>query len=297
MSGQRAPASDVEVALDIRADLGEGPVWDGRIGSIVWVDIPRGKVLIFDPRCRSLREFDVGQPVGAVAPRVAGGYALAVRDGFATLDAATGAVELIAPVEQNDLKGRMNDGSCDLNGRFWAGTMAEEETPRAGSLYRLDPNGSVTRILGDVTISNGIDWSLDGRLMYYIDTATQGIDVFDFDAEGGAVSGRRQLIAVEPDAGAPDGLTVDAEGSLWVALWGGAAVRRYAPDGALDRVVGLPATLITSVAFGGDDLDELYVSSARAYLSAHEQAEQPHAGKLFRLDPGVRGRPANGFSG
>jgi sugar lactone lactonase YvrE len=289
--------SDVEVAADFRADLGEGPIWDSRIGSVVWVDIPRGKVLILDPRGGSLQELDVGQPVGAVVPRLAGGYALAVRDGFATLDADTGALDLVAPVDPDNLETRMNDGSCDSYGRFWAGTMAEEETPGAGALYRLDPGGSVTRILGDVTISNGIDWNLEGTLMYYIDTATQGVDVFDFDCETGTVSGRRQLIAVEPDAGAPDGLTVDADGFLWVALWGGGAVRRYAPDGMLDTVIRLPATLITSVAFGGDDLETLYVSSASAYLSAHEQAEQPHAGKLFRVDPSVRGRPANGFEG
>jgi sugar lactone lactonase YvrE len=289
--------SDVEVAVDFRADLGEGPIWDSRIGSVVWVDIPNGKVLILDPRGDSLQELDIGQPVGAVAPRLAGGYVLAVRDGFATLDPATGTVDLVAPVDSDAPETRMNDGICDRNGRFWAGTMAEDESPGAGALYRLDPDGSATKIFGDVTISNGIDWSPDGTLMYYIDTATQGVDAFDFDAEAGTVSGRRQLIAVEPEAGAPDGLTVDAEGFLWVALWGGGAVRRYAPDGALDAAIRLPATLITSLAFGGDDLEALYVSSAAAYLSPHEQAEQPHSGKLFRLNPGVRGRPANGFRG
>jgi sugar lactone lactonase YvrE len=287
----------VELAADVRADLGEGPIWDGRIGRLLWVDIPAGKILMLDPRSGGVEELGVGQPVGTIVPRLAGGYVLAIRDGFATLDPKTGAVELLAPVDADNVDSRMNDGACDAYGRFWAGTMAEDETPGAGALYRLDPDGSVTKMLDGVTMSNGVDWSLDGTLMYYIDTATQGIDVFDFDGEAGTMSGRRQLIAVDPKAGAPDGLTVDAEGFLWVALWGGSAVHRYAPDGTLDKALPLPAKLITSMAFGDDDLDSLYVSSAGAYLSPQEQAEQPHAGKLFRLDPGVRGRPANGFGG
>lgn len=297
--GRLVPVNDseLEIAVDLRADLGEGPIWDGRTGSIVWVDIPRGTVLIYNPARDSIRTIDVGQPVGAVALRLAGGYVLALRDGFATLDAESELPSLIAAVESKNLETRMNDGSCDSAGRFWAGTMTEDERPGACSLYRLDCDGRVTRMFGDVTISNGIAWSLDERVMYYIDSAMQGIDVFDFDSNAGAISCRRRLITLEPDAGVPDGLTVDAEGFLWVALWGGAAVRRYAPDGALDRIITLPATLITSVAFGGEDLTDLYVTSASAYLSADERAQQPHAGQLFRVKPGVRGVAPHSFGG
>jgi len=282
---------EAELVLDAHAQLGEGATWDAAGGRLVWVDILRGQAHRFDPAAAGDRAVDVGQHVGTAVPRARGGLLLALRDGFATLD-DDGALRWIARVEADRPGNRMNDGKCDPRGRFWAGTMAYDETPGAGSLYRLDPDGTVTTMLTGVTISNGLAWSADQRTMWYIDTPTHGVDAFDFDAEAGTIANRRRVVAVPEADGSPDGMTVDHDGCLWVAMWGGAAVRRYRPDGTLDTVVALPVSQVTSAAFGGGRADELYVTSAREGLSDEQLAAQPHAGALFRVRPGVTGPPA-----
>jgi sugar lactone lactonase YvrE len=187
----------------------------------------------------------------------------------------------------------MNDGEVDPSGRFWAGTMELGAAPGRGSLYRLGPRGEVTRVLAGVSISNGLGWSPDERTLYYIDSPTQRIDAYDYDRSSGAIANRRTVAEIDPASGLPDGLAVDAEGCLWVALWGGSSLHRYTPDGRLDRAVALPVSQVTSCAFGGPDLDELYVTSAWVGLEERE----PAAGGLFRLRPGVRGLPARRFAG
>ena len=217
-----------ELVCDARAQLGEGPLWDPRTSELLWVDIPAGVVHRFDPGTSSDRSFDVGAYVGAVVPRSGGGYALAVAEGFA-LASDDGEVTPLAAVGHDDTV-RMNDGACDSRGRFWAGSMRLDERAGGGRLFRLDPDHSVTPICEGVTISNGVGWSPDDSLMYYVDTPTQAVDVFDFDAGSGTATNRRQLFAVE-GPGAPDGLIVDADGFLWIAFWGGGVVRRYSPNG------------------------------------------------------------------
>jgi sugar lactone lactonase YvrE len=287
----------MECVLDAKAELGEGPVWDPDAAWLYFVDITRGLVHRYDPDTRTSRSHQVDAMVGAVALAAAGDLVLAVRDGFARLDPDSGRVRPIADVEA-DLPGqRMNDGKCDPAGRFWAGTMAIDERPGAGALYRLDPDGRVHRMLANVTISNGLDWSEDGRLMYYVDTPTGSIDIFDFDVATGAIANRRSLARVAPGEGWPDGLTLDADGYLWVALWSGGAVRRYAPDGTLDRIVKVPTTYPTSCAFGGPDLGDLYITTAATALTPEERQREPLAGGLFRCRPGVQGRPAHRFKG
>jgi len=285
-----------EAVVSPGVELGEGPAWDDRRGVLVWVDIWAGRVHAYDPRSGLDEAVDVGQPVGAAVPRESGGYALAVQDGFALLD-PDGTVTSVAKVEDDIPGNRMNDGKCDRHGRFWAGTMAADQRPGAGALYRLDPDLSVTTVLTDVTISNGLAWSLDDTTMYFIDTPTQGVDAFDYDAVTGELENRRRVIDVPEEAGSPDGMALDEEGLLWVALFGGGAIRRYSPDGALEGVVELPATKTTSCAFAGPDLDDLYITSAHERLSAEELAGQPLAGALFRHHPGVRGLPTERFGG
>src|SRR5262249_397331 len=177
---------------------------------------------------------------------------------------------------------RMNDGSCDAAGRFWAGTMALDERPDAGALYRLSCDGRVEMMLRPVTISNGIDWTDDDRSMYFIDTATGSVDVFNFELTSGTISNRRTFVRIGREQGAPDGLTIDADGFVWVSLWGGGAVHRYAPTGVLDRVVRLPVTHPTSCAFGGPELRDLYITTATVALTADQRVRQPQAGGLFR---------------
>ena len=280
----------LEVAVRAEAQLAEGPVWDVANRTLVWVDIHAGLVH------RGNATLDVGQPVGAVAPRVGGGLVLALRDGFALMDADGESLEVVAAVEPDLPRNRMNDGRCDPAGRFWAGTMNEEDGRRDGALYRLGTDLRVTRMLEGVGISNGIDWSPDATIMYHVDTPTQRVDAFDFDLASGELANRDTLIEIAPEDGAPDGLTVDAEGSLWLALWGGSALRRYAPSGALEQEVRFPVSRVTSCAFGGPGLRDLYVTTARQGLSARELEDEPLAGSIFRLRTDVNGRPPNRFA-
>jgi sugar lactone lactonase YvrE len=280
---------EAELALDARAELGEGPVWDDELGRLIWVDITGERVHRFDPLTGDDEMTAVGQPVGAAAPRIPGGLVLAVRDGFAFLDLERGRLELVAEVEADASGNRMNDGKCDAAGRFWAGTMPFAGDRPTGALYRLDPDLSVTRMLDGLTISNGISWSADGRSMYYIDSPTYRVDAFDYDVEAGEIANRRTLFELPVDGGLPDGMTVDAEGLLWIAFWGVGAVRRYTPDGLLAALIELPVSLVTSCAFGGPDLGDLYITSASGPLSPEQAVDQLAAGGLFRARPGVYG--------
>ncbi len=222
---------------------------------------------------------------------------MAMRDGIGTIEAGSEQVKIIAAIEADDPSTRMNDAACDPGGRLWAGTMAFDFAPAAASLYRVDTDGSWTRVLADVTISNGIGWSPAGDVMYFIDTPTYGVDRFRFDPDSGDISERERLITLPEDGGMPDGLTVDAEGGIWVALFGGAAVRRFHPDGAAWGRIELPVSQVTSVCFGGATLEDLYITSAAAGLDAPTLAQQPLAGATFVCRPGVAGLPTNRFGG
>ena len=288
---------DAELVLDARAVLGEAPTWDAETQRLIWVDITAGLVHRFDPLSGRDESIEVGQPVGAAVPTTSGLLALATRDGFSLLDPSTGRPEFVAEFEATVPETLINDGKCDAAGRFWAGTKDVEGRRPLGSLFRLDADLSLTRVLTEVTISNGLGWSPDQRTMYYIDSATYAIDAFDFELETGSVSNRRRLVELPEAWGLPDGLTVDEEGFLWVAFWTGSAIRRLSPVGEVLSVVELPVSLVTSCAFGGNELSDLYVTSARVGLSGAQLKEQPHAGGLFRLSPGVRGLAAHPFAG
>ena len=287
-----------ELVLDARARHGEGPVWHPTERTLDWVDIMAGHLHRYDPRTDRDQVIDVGRPIGAFAPRLSGGYALALENGFGILE-PSGEVRMVAPLATHGPPQRMNDGKCDRAGRFWAGTMAYDFTPGAAALYRLDADFNVTTMLSDVTLSNGLDWTDDDRTMYYIDSLARGIDAFDFDARSGAISGRRRLIEVRSDKTAqtgetvPDGMTVDAEGYLWVAVHGASEVRRYSPLGEVECIVRLPVCGVTSCAFGGEGLNDLYITS----MVVFDDGREPLAGALFRCAPGVRGRPARLFAG
>jgi len=286
----------IDLVLDAHAELGEGPIWDDERQRLLFVDIMRGIVHEFDPATGSDRTYEIGEPVSAIALTRRGVYLLATKTGFVTLDPKTATTARVAFVEAEVTDNRMNDGYVDARGRFWAGTMSMFGR-RHGSLYRLDPDGTITRMIGGVSTSNGIDWSPDGKQMYYVDTPTARIDVFDFDEANGTISNHRVLVDIPHKAGHPDGLIVDAEGFLWLALWAGGAIHRYAPDGRLDQAIPMPATHPTKCAFGGPDLSDLYVTSASIELSADGKKAQPHAGGLFLLRPGVRGRLPHRFGG
>jgi sugar lactone lactonase YvrE len=273
------------------AELGEGPVWDAERGELIWVDIDRGLV---HRRAGGRRDMTLsaGQPVGCAVPRAAGGLALALRDGFGLVDPGTQEPRLVAPVERERADTRMNDGACDARGRLWAGTMSLRGDTRGAALYRLDPDLTVRRMLPGVSVSNGVGWSPEGDTLYHVDSPRRRIDVYDYDEAAGAIAGRRAVIPIAPELGLPDGLAVDAEGGIWVALWGGGAVQRHLPDGSLGARIELPATNVTSCSFGDADLATLYVTTA-----ARDAAGEPLAGSVFACRPGVRGLAATPFAG
>jgi sugar lactone lactonase YvrE len=288
---------EMELVLDAGAETGEGPVWDVRDESLAWIDVTRGLIHRFDPDTGHDEVFNAGQHVGALALRAAGGYALAVRGGFATLDLESGVLEPIADTEVAAPSNRMNDGKCDSAGRFWAGSMAYSETGREGSLYRLDRDHTVTKMLTELGISNGLGWSPDDRVMYHIDSLAGGVDAYDFSPETGQIGNGRRLIDVAPEDGIPDGMTIDAEGYLWVAMWNGWSVRRYRPDGHFDRAVQLPVRQVSCCTFGGPDLGDLYITTAARGLLDQDLQEQPGAGGVFRCQPGVSGLATHEFRG
>lgn len=289
---------EVILRVNAHAVLGEGPSWDPVTGDLLWVDILGRRVHRFGvARGSEGPSLVTDGHVGAVVPRRNGGLVLALARAFALLEPGASAPATTIPVEADRPGNRLNDGKCDPAGRFWAGTMAYAATPGAGSLYRLDPDLSVTMMLESVTCSNGLGWSPDGRTMYFIDTGTGGVDAFAFDLATGEIADRRRIIDIPSHDGLPDGMTVDAEGGLWVALWGGGAVRRYLPDGTLERIVELPCRLVTSCTFGGELLDELFITTASVGLTPEELDAQPGAGGLFSYRSGLTGLPATPFAG
>ena len=283
-----------QVALNAKAVLGEGPTWDAQSSTLWWVDIERGELHRFDPESGSNHTTPIGEKIGSVVPRRGGGFVAGLPDGVGLFD-ADDRIQHRLPIETEIAEARMNDGKCDPSGRFWTGTMTDER--RISALYRVDADHSVHRMLEGVGISNGLDWNPDRDRMYYIDTPTRRVDVFAYDDASGEIGERRALVQFSEQDGVPDGMTVDAEGHLWIAFWDGGCVRRFDPEGHLVHRIELPVTRPTSCAFGGPELRELYVTSASRDFGPAQLAEQPLAGAVFRLHPGVAGRAAHHFAG
>ena len=279
----------VEQVTDPVAYHGEGPVWSPHWGGLRWLDMLAGDVLsLSDDGTMGRRH--VGSVVAAVRPRRDGGAVIALERGFA-LESPDGALSVL-PELWSGSDVRMNEGGCDPDGRFYCGSMAYDQRPGAARLYRLDPDLTVHPVLTEVTISNGLEWSPDGSRAYYNDTATHRISVFDYDSEAGLVN-RRAFVELSEDL-SPDGLTVDSEGGVWTAMAGGGAVHRYRPDGVLDAVVEVPARMVTACTFGGERLDELFITTSREGL---DDGEDPLAGALFRATPQIVGLPVREFAG
>lgn len=277
-------------------ELAEGPVWSGRRGRLLWVDILAGRVHECDPDGGRHRFTDVGRHVGCLAERAGGGLVLAARDRFEWRD-DDGTLRRTLPVPDIGAGLRFNDGGCDPHGRFLAGTMAYDQTPGSGALYALDPDGTVRTLLTGIGIANGLTFAADGRTLYYVDSLARSIDAFDYDPDAGTPTHRRTLVAIPPADGLPDGLVRDAEDHLWVALNGTGRVRRYAPDGTPAGEILVPAPQVTSCAFGGPALDRLYITTARENMDAGTLADHPLSGAVFVARPGVTGVPDHTFAG
>ncbi len=281
------PGPTVTCVADVAAILGEGPVWVARDAALYWLDIKGRKIFRLDDT-GAVTQWETPLRVGSIAPRASGGFIAGTDRGFATFDPVSGRLDLLFNPEPDRPGNRFNDGKVDRAGRFWAGTMDDSESAAAGALYRLDSAGTATRIDDGYRVTNGPAFSPDGRRMYHNDSARQVTYAFDLDADGSA-SNRREFIRFGQGDGYPDGMTVDAEGGLWIAFWDGWCVRRFSPGGELIATIDVPAQRPTSCTFGGPRLDRLYISSARIGLDAQAMAQQPCAGGLFLVSPGVRG--------
>lgn len=281
----------VEVALDVRAQHAEGPLWDARTARLWWVDITGERVHCFDPASGSDCSWSTpGQPGGVVLDE-AGEAVVAIPGGLALLDRRAGAAELCVPIEQDMPENRANDVKVDAEGRAWVGTMAYDKRPRHAALYRVDAD-KATCVVDGLTISNGPAFDESQGLMYLADTGIGHVDVFDLDPATGTLSARRCFLDFSEAEVWPDGMTVDDDGMLWIALGRAGAVRRYRADGTLDGIVELPTSNPTSVAFGGARGDELYITTSWFDLDAEGRSAQPLAGAVFRCRPGVTGQPS-----
>ena len=278
--------------------LGEGARWDARSDELLRVDILAGRVfrdrIAADGALIPVRSYQVPGTVGAIAP-VQGedGWLLAAGRGFVHL-APDGSLSTIADDVAPEGT-RMNDAACDPSGRFWAGTMADDQHPGGGALYRLDRNGRIEQVLGGLTISNGLGWSPDGREMYVTDSGPREVRAYAFDADQGTISDGRVLISVSEEVGSPDGLTVDAGGDLWVAVYGGGQVQRYSAEGILREVVEVPAQQTTCCAFAGLGMRRLYVTTGTEGWTDEERRADPRAGVVYRIDTDSVGMPAAPF--
>lgn len=290
--------SEAELVLPAKASLGEGPCWDSEQGVLYWVSILDKKVNIYDPRSHQNREIQLDQMVGTVVPRESGGVVVALQNGFCFLDLNTEKLTPIVDPEQELPENRFNDGKCDPFGRFWAGTMSLSEEAEKGSLYCLDHDLHVEKKREHLTISNGLAWSPDQSYMYLIDTPTKKVTRFQYDLQTGHIQNATEVISFPEGVGAPDGMTIDEEGMLWIAHWGGAQVSRWNPEtGEQLYSIPIPSLNVTSCTFGGENMDELYVTTARKNTSAENLERFPEAGGLFKVRPGVKGMPAYSFKG
>ncbi len=289
--------TEVELVLDSKAILGEGPLWDPDAKVLWWVNIFAGELHRFDPQSENDDVFQIGEAVGTVVLQRSGGVALALENGFASFDPGTQTLKRLADPESHISTNRFNDGKCDPKGRFWAGTMSKVEDPGHGILYSLDGDGKVKKHVQDISVSNGIVWSSDSKTMYYIDSPTKRIDAFDYDLESGEISNRRTAVKVEDGLGFPDGMAIDVEDKLWVGMWGGSQVIRYDPlSGSILSQIPVPSAHVTACAFGGEDLHDLYITTARDRMTSEQLQEQPHAGGLFRARVPVKGTLFESFN-
>lgn len=280
--------------LTTKCKLGEGPLWHSDQGLLYWVDIENETFHTFSLDTGTQKSYSIGQPIGCLAFRKQGGLVMGLRDGLAFWDYENSEIEIINNPEAARSRARFNDGKVDPGGRFWAGTLGEDDQ---SSLYRLDPDRSIHIMETGIQISNGLGWSPDQKTMYYTDSPRRKIYNYDYDLISGAITNPRDFVIVPEKDGFPDGLAVDCEGFVWSAHWDGWRISRYDPEGKIERVVYLPVQRPTSCTFGGPDLEKLFITSAWTGLTKNELEEQPLAGDLFLLETEARGQKEYEFLG
>lgn len=290
-------AAEVECVVEIRSDLGETPLWSEEEQVLYWLDCVKPAVYRYDPSSGENRALDLplDSTLGALAFRRGGGYILALESGIKLLDAGAKTARLLCHPEKGRDENRYNDGKPDRAGRFFVGSLNKADRDPTGALYRIDPDGSCREIDGPFVCANGMDWSPDNRIFYFVDSGSRTVFAYDYDAATGEIENRRVLATIAPGEGVPDGLCIDREGFLWVAQWDGWRISRFDPNGRRERQVRIPVPRPTSLCFGGPGLDLLYVTSAAMDLDRVALEAAPLSGSLFALEPGVRGFAVNPF--
>ncbi len=295
--GKEAIVADIERVLSLNNFLGEGPIWNSQEHALYWVDLTPGILHRWQPVNAKLETFELSMSIGCLGLRKAGGLIMATKRGYVFWDAQKGVTPIADPIA-HEPNMRFNDGKIDPAGRFFAGTMHETDTSlQAGFLYRLDADRSVHVAESGVRCPNGMGWSLDHKTMYFTDSPLRTIYAYDYDIATGAIANRRTFVTVPTNNGVPDGMTVDREGFIWSCHWDGWKITRYDAAGKVERVVPMPVARPTSCAFGGRNLDEMYVTSAGKNVSAADRPKQPFAGDLLRFHPGVKGQEEPQFAG
>ena len=287
----------IDVVIDHLCTLGEGPVWDARRKLICWVDILNGIIHQFSPAEKKHSLIDMHQMIGSFAVCTDGNFIAALQNGFAFVDSKTGEIKIIKDPESHLPGNRFNDGKCDPAGRFWAGTMALSEESGLGNVYTIHSDLASSKKIEGVSISNGMAWSADHKTFYYIDSPTFEIVAYDYSINTGHISNKRTIIKIPKEDGSPDGMTIDIDGMLWVAHWGGWQITRWDPEKAQKIYsIKLPVEKVTSCTFGGESFGDLYITSAKVGLSENELKRQPLAGSLFVVQKcGFKGMPAFEF--
>ena len=284
-----------EIALAAQSTLGEGTLWETRNETLYWVDIIEKKVQAFTPADGKNHVIQLEKYIGTVVTCEKGGLLVALEDGAYFIADGSREAVLEAPIEPGLRTNRLNDGKCDPAGRLVVGSMAMDKAGNSGeryqgSLYSVEGKMKVKTLISGLSVPNGIAWSMDGRTMYHVDSPAHTIRSYEYDTSTGNVGKYRTVIETPENLGAPDGMTIDSDGMLWVAMWGGWKVLHIDPrNGEILNSVEIPAELVTSCAFGGRNLDELYISTARTTLSEKQLAEQPHAGDIFVVRTGAAG--------
>ena len=293
--------TNIECVVDAKAALGEGPLWDPRDQVLWWLDIKGRAIHRFDPTTGEDRVWKASEDIGCVAVRERGGLIVALQSGLYFFDPHSGQFDFIFDPEEdrpNRTENRFNDGKPDRQGRFWPGSMYEGDNPTpSGALYRLDPDLTCRRMVSDITCSNGLAWSPDSRVMYYADSPAQRVWAWDFDPVAGEIDNRRTFIDTVLYQSAPDGATVDVDGTYWLTLPEADKVASFDPDGKVVRVIDMPAHHPTCAMFGGAELDILYITTATMFRPAADLAKKPLTGGLFAMDVGVKGLPEAHFKG
>lgn len=295
---KKAKNYKVEIAYQITSKLGEGAIWNYQTSELYWIDIEDKKLHIYNPITKINRSIEMPSRIGTVVPSMEKAKAVvAIEDGMYIVNLDTEEFTVLSDIEANMPENRFNDGKCGPNGNFWVGSMHLEQSKPNASLYKINAKGEAKQMLKNITISNGIVWSKDQKTMYYIDTPTKKIRAFDFDIKTSTISNERVVVEVDEKEGYPDGMAIDENDMLWVGLWNGNSVAQFNPKtGALVQKIKVPAHNVTSCAFGGENLDELYITTASVDMTNEEKKRYPLAGSVFKVKMAVRGVKSSFFN-